>query len=76
MFDELTRGERVIAATYVLSGLLIALSAVTDPTVPVAGSLLAAVVLVAVPPVVLREIVATKRLANPRFGDDGALADD
>jgi hypothetical protein len=76
VFDELTRGELAIAATYVLSGLLIAFSAVTDPTVPVSSSLLAAVVLVAVPPVVLREIVATKRLANPRFGDDVAFVDD
>lgn len=76
MFDELTRGELLVAATYVLSGLLIALSALTDPTVPVPGGLLAALVLLVVPPLALRDIVATKRLADPEFGSDALLADD
>ncbi|SEO83150.1 hypothetical protein SAMN04487948_105374 [Halogranum amylolyticum] len=76
MFDELGRGELLVAATYACSGLLVALSAVRDPAVPLGGGLLASVALVSIPPVVLREIVATKRLANPRFGDDVTLADD
>lgn len=76
MFDELTRGELAVAATYVLSGLLIAVSAVTDPAVSLSGGLLASTALVLGPPVVLREIVATKRLANPEFGGDIPLVDD
>lgn len=76
MFDELTHGELLVAATYVLSGLLIAASAVTDPAVSLPGGLLAAAALVVVPPVVLREMVATKRLANLELGDDVPLVDD
>lgn len=76
MFTELSRGELTIAATYVLAGILIAVSALTDPSISLSGGLLTAFVLVSVPPIVLRDIVATKRLAALQLGHKLPAHDD
>lgn len=70
VISELSRGELIVAATYMTAGALFAASALTDPSLDPGVALVLGLPLVVLPPVVLRDRLAEKRLANPRFGED------
>ncbi|MFC4356480.1 hypothetical protein ACFO0N_00790 [Halobium salinum] len=75
MFEDYSRADLLVAATYVLAGLLFAAAAVVDPAVDPAFALVVALPLVTLPPVLLRDHVAKQRLADAEFGYDVTLED-